>query len=432
MPRILSPLPSLQLDPRNTDALLNAMQTRIYLESGGSLNDFSASSPLAALTEGQVFAGSELLYYLNSLPEAFAIQWMRLLGVQRVIGATAHVEVFFSKIPSYNRVVVIPRGTELFTSRGLKFILTEDVTIDRFETASSGVAVSEKWGTIYNISPRSITTINSAVMGLDLVYNIAAGKGGEDTETVAEMKSRAFAVLRRRSLVTIEDYQNEIYNILPQLDMVEYVPSSLLNNNEEASPSELLFIVGYDSTAIVETQIKTSILDALRQKSPVGVGVSLAEPLYIPLFVSVTVEYNSRNSNSLSVANSIRDALTAELTPSRYGLGNVLTAESGLNEVFFAPSVSSVPRYELRVLELQGADPHYHVEDCDPLFKSSTDFETGLCVRTPMATLSNEEETSYQLDLLETPKIYQLEVVTIDLSGNALIYSYDELYEISF
>ena len=432
MPRILSPLPSLQLDPRNTDALLNAMQTRIFLESGGALNDFSASSPLAALTEGQVFASSELLYYLNSLPEAFAIQWMRLLGVQRVIGATAHVEVFFSKVPSYNRVVVISRGTELFTSRGLKFILTEDVTIDRFETIGSGIAVSEKWGTIYNIPPRSITTINNAITGLDLVYNLAAGKGGEDTETVAEMKSRAFAVLRRRSLITVEDYTNEIYNILPQLDMVEYLPSSVLNNDEEASPNQMLFVLGYDSASIVETQIKTSILDLLRQKSPIGVGISLTEPYYVPLAVSVTVEYNSRNSNSLSVANGIRDALVSELTPSRYGLGALLTSETGLNEIFFTAGVSSVPRYELRVLELQGEDPHLHVGECDPLFKSAIDIETGECVRTPRAILSSDEEAVYQLNLLETPKIYQLEVVTIDLSGNALIYSYDELYAITF
>jgi hypothetical protein len=69
MPDIYGPILPLQLDPRNTSALVRDTQTKIFLESDGSLNDFSPASPLSAIVEGQAYAQNELLYYLNSLPD---------------------------------------------------------------------------------------------------------------------------------------------------------------------------------------------------------------------------------------------------------------------------------------------------------------------------------------------------------------------------
>lgn len=431
MPRLLTPLPSLQLDPRNTSALLNSIQSRIYLESGGALNDFSAASPLAAITEGQAFANSELLYYLNSLPEAFAIQWMKLLGIQRVIGSTAHVEVFFTKVPTYQRPVVIPQGTELFTARGLKFILIDQVSIDPTSTVSSGMAVSERWGTIYNIPPRSITTINRAVIGLDSVYNISEGRGGEDTETVAEMKSRAFSILRRRALVTEEDFTNEIFNIIPELDIVEL--SNLNENAEVVNPlTQLLFVLGLNSAEPVEERVKRSILSELRQKSPVGITLALTEPTYTPIKVSLTVEYSSRATSSDAVAYRIRDILVEEYKPTTYGLGGTLSIDGGINQVLFSTGVTNVSRFELSLLIPQGENADLYSGACDPVFDSYTELETNICIRKSKEVLSDSEEnaTVYAADPLETFKIYELEVVTVDSGGNALVYNFDELYEI--
>ena len=46
MANIYGPILPLQLDPRNTSALVRDMQTKVFLESGGQLNDFSPASPL--------------------------------------------------------------------------------------------------------------------------------------------------------------------------------------------------------------------------------------------------------------------------------------------------------------------------------------------------------------------------------------------------
>ena len=97
MPDIYGPILPLQLDPRNTSALVRDTQTKIFLESDGSLNDFSPASPLSAIVEGQAYAQNELLYYLNSLPEAYTLQWLRQLGIQRSIGAKSVAEVSFIK-----------------------------------------------------------------------------------------------------------------------------------------------------------------------------------------------------------------------------------------------------------------------------------------------------------------------------------------------
>ena len=96
---IFGPLLPLQLDSRNVNDIVRAIQSRIHIESGGQLTDFTPASPLAAISEGQGFAQAELLYYLNSLPEAVTVQWLRNLGIQRRIGSRALVEVTFYRIP---------------------------------------------------------------------------------------------------------------------------------------------------------------------------------------------------------------------------------------------------------------------------------------------------------------------------------------------
>jgi hypothetical protein len=61
MPRY-APLPSVDLDPRNEAAIVQAASQRVYQASGQTLNDFSAGNPLAALLEGQAFAQGEHRY----------------------------------------------------------------------------------------------------------------------------------------------------------------------------------------------------------------------------------------------------------------------------------------------------------------------------------------------------------------------------------
>ena len=73
-------IPSIILDPRNEDEVILSAYDRVRSASNGIINDFSLSSPIAALIEGQAFVQMELLWYLNQLPTALALEVFRLLG----------------------------------------------------------------------------------------------------------------------------------------------------------------------------------------------------------------------------------------------------------------------------------------------------------------------------------------------------------------
>ena len=70
-------IPKLVLDPANEGDLIAMTYDRIKSASGGVINDFRSGTTIAALVEGQTFALAELLYYVNLLPEAIAIEVFR-------------------------------------------------------------------------------------------------------------------------------------------------------------------------------------------------------------------------------------------------------------------------------------------------------------------------------------------------------------------
>ena len=157
MSSILFPILPLQIDPRNTVSLTKEIQSIIYEASNRQLNDFSPASPLSAITEGQAFAQGELLYYMNNLPEAWTLQWLRLLGIQRILGSTSKVEVTFFRTLGYPGSIVIPSGTRVSTSTGLIFSTVSDIMINDGESLGSGLAYSTGMGSRYNISPGDIS-----------------------------------------------------------------------------------------------------------------------------------------------------------------------------------------------------------------------------------------------------------------------------------
>ncbi|MEH1803214.1 MAG: hypothetical protein V7L13_29440 [Nostoc sp.] len=58
-------LNSIILDPRNETDIVEQAKLKVYNASGGQLNDFTENSPIAALIQGQAFAGAELLLHIQ-------------------------------------------------------------------------------------------------------------------------------------------------------------------------------------------------------------------------------------------------------------------------------------------------------------------------------------------------------------------------------
>lgn len=324
MSNVYGPILPLQLDPRNLIDLVRAIQTRINIESNGSITDFTPASPLSAISEGQAFAQAELLFYLNNLPEAFSIQWFRQLGVQRIVGSRALATVTFYPAVGYTGAVIIPQNTKMYTSSGLTFVLTEQVILDPGAGSATGIVKSERWGSIYNVSENEINAIENRILGLRLATNLTPATGGRDTETIDEMKTRVFELMSRRNLTTSNDFENELRLIAPEAQIVKALTYeerfSLLSQDIGG-----IFIVAGDADGrpLPEATQKT-VIRALKDKVVMGTSVSIIPPNITPIDLVIDIFYNPDTlTTSLdSAAESIYSSLSSYFNPEYLGLGS--------------------------------------------------------------------------------------------------------------
>lgn len=374
MANISGPILPLQLDPRNTSALVRDMQTKIFLESDGQLNDFSPSSPLSAIVEGQAFAQGELLYYLNALPEAYTIQWLRQLGIQRSIGARAVVEVTFIKQRGFNRSVVIPSGTIVSTSNNLNFILQKEVRIGDSQTSVKGIVQSEKWGSVYNVPAESIEKINVNILGLERATNLVSAQGGKNLESIDSLKAKAFSLLRRRGLISAEDYENEITTIAPEASIVKVLSYEDRFNLTGESPTGNIVVCAADENGQeLGELIRTNILKSLKNKIPLGNSISFISPEITPVEVTASIEYDDEEFNGgLDLyASQINTILLNAINPQSIELGDQPDYQEIFNLIYDLPFVSKVKTLALKLLinQPQGIDENNY---CSELFVSET------------------------------------------------------------
>ena len=209
MPRY-SPLPSVDLDPRNEAALVQAATQRVYEASGQTLNDFSASNPLAALLEGQAFAQGEFLFWANLLPQSILIEWLGpFLGAMRRLG-TPSVARLVLTVPASNSVTNIPIGATFTSNANLTgaeeftFVTDSAISIPAGETTANVTVASQFVGSIYNAPANSITGVGAInVPGLTAT-NPQPAQGGSDVETYQEVQERFFTLIRRRNPVVLK------------------------------------------------------------------------------------------------------------------------------------------------------------------------------------------------------------------------------------
>ena len=394
MSNIYGPILPLQLDPRNTSALVRDMQTKIFLESDGQLNDFSSASPLSALVEGQAFAQGELLYYLNSLPEAYTLQWLRQLGIQRSIGARAVVEVTFLKQRGFNRSVVIPANTIISTSNNLNFVLQNEVRIGDANSSATGVAQSERWGSVYNVPSEAIEKISRNILGLEGVTNLRPAQGGKDLESIDSLKAKAFTLLRRRGLISAEDYENEVSILAPEASIVKVLSyEDRFNLSEEALTGNVVVCVGDENGEELDSLVRTNIIKSLKPRMPLGNSISLISPKITPVETTVSIEYNDEEfSGGLDLYSSqINNIITSSINPQSIALGEKINYQEIFNLIYALPFVSRVKTLSFKLLQNQpdGIEGDF----CSDLFISET--VDGLCVETPEATIDTVD-TSYE------------------------------------
>jgi len=425
---IFGPLLPLQLDSRNVNELVRAIQSRIHIESGGQLTDFTPASPLAAISEGQGFAQAELLYYLNSLPEAVTIQWLRSLGVQRRIGSRALVDVTFFRVPGYTRPVTIPSGTKVYANSGQVFVLLDQVRMT--ESSATVTAQSERWGTVYNVPAGSIGRVERNFLGLDLVTNNAPAAGGTDLETVDGMKLRAFELFGRRNLTSRTDFEGEVSAIAPEATLVRVMPYEERFGIESRG---VYVVAGGDDGSQLSVPTQSLLLTSLRDRVPLDVKVYLSAPTVLPVEVVASIQWDPRVTTTFTdtLANQIKTLLADLIYPSAIGLGNNLPGSSVLRELLALDFVVDIPVLDIKQMAL------------DPDITGATD---GYCGR----FLGTEDEVNdtctyeYEqvidrvsatpLSVPDSTSGFRLYRVIVSLTSvvdfSTLTYTYEDLYRV--
>lgn len=344
-------IPKLILDKQNDFELLQQAYTRVYNASNGVLNASQPGSALMSLLEGQVYLTAELLWYLNLLPEALALEVFRLTGVERSLGTKAVGSITVFLTMALSTPFILSEGTVID-----RYILTDtlyipsgatqgDVTIEALNIGSSGNKKA------YDLSVGSLTTYMSGA------YNLEPIQGGSDLEELEIYIARVQMSLRQRdTLVSLEDYQQAAQDYLGVNGVATTFPLKTANKTSEALGHAHTFLAYTDRSIPTTTQLYT-IQQATQERVFIGASSWVSAAEYYPITIDLVISAESVNE---TIADNVYDALQAYLQPGTYTIGSTLE----VNEVeYITRTVTGVKRVTTCFLNGDGLNlgmPNYY------------------------------------------------------------------------
>lgn len=429
MTNIFGPILPLQLDSRNTQALVRAIQTRMYLESDGALNDFTPASPLSAISEGQAFAQSELLYYLNNLPEAFSLQWLRQLGIQRKLGSRAIVDVTFYKVLGFQRTLIIPKGTKLYANSGQTYLTLEEVRISESEFSKTITCQSERWGSVYNVSENEINKIEKNFAGLEFLRNETPATGGSDIETVDEMKQRAFEVLTRRNLTTSTDFENEVNTLVPQASVVKVLTYEERNQLSSLLSGNIVICLGDENGKELDPSTIKFLIDSIKPRVTIGTNVSILPPDIIPIELVLEVYYDPLTTTLGTdvLSNNILQVLTQYINPISLGFNQPLSYQDAVRKLYQFDFIKSVNRLDLKQMI---KNPSVIEGPCIGFEGDESEDETK-CLYRYFEIIDSPDQQFQSTSPITSYKLYRAEIAFTSVNDfSSLTFTYDNLYTV--
>lgn len=322
------PLPLPILDPRNEATLTEQALIRVFNASGGLLNDFSSSSVARALVEGQAFAAAEMLFYLNRLPLAIVLQYLRITGVERSLGTKAQVTLTFTLRATLAAPFTIPQGFQVLGGRYSYFT---DAILVIPEGAISGqvTATAAEVGTRYNLPAYEIDSFTQPLAFLAAVTNEEAASGGTDEEPLEETIARGLAAIRRRNLVTASDYEEEAIELLGEGSVATAI--GLLGGDKISYQlgAVHVFVLNASGEAPNSAQLANLQRD-MSERIQIGTELYVSEIDLVPIDVEVVAQLMDGEDPN-SVAEELWASLREYLAPTAFQPGDSLI----LNEVEF-------------------------------------------------------------------------------------------------
>jgi Baseplate J-like protein len=311
------------LDPRNETDLVTQAQAVVFNRSAGTLNDFSQHSPLTVLLEGQAFAGSEFLYYINQLPTALVVKFLEATGTVRSLGQKATVTLTFTLSALRPIPFTVPVGFEVTTQSGSFAFFTESTLIIPAGSISGTVtAVAENIGTDYNVGSYTLNNFVQPLSFLAGVTNTEPAQGGALEESLASAVARGLTALRMRNLVSASDYEFAAEEVLGSGSKAKAI--GLLNGNKvsESKGSVHVFALGPDGAPANASQI-LDIQTALSPRIQLGTKLWVSPMDTLPIRGVLNAKLLPE-ANPETVADGLWAAFQSYLSPDRINAGDTV------------------------------------------------------------------------------------------------------------
>lgn len=260
------------LDPRNEEELLNQVSRYIFEKSNGTLSNLNISNPLIFLLEAQVFAGSELLWYVNQLPAKLLLYFLsQFQDIQETATKATGTLLLNLTSPLASDYTI----TNLEVSSGEEvFRLVSPVTFTAGNTQSTGLIESVEPGSRFNKPPFSINTIITPRPFLTSVTNLNPTENGADELTAEEAITKYSNQFLDSQLVSLEDYRVEVVRLVGSNYPVKVVYQEGINillGNE--APIDLI----------------RSVQSELERKSIITASIAVQRLVSVPLAVNLIV-----------------------------------------------------------------------------------------------------------------------------------------------
>lgn len=342
------PLSSIILDPRNEEELVERAQVRVFNESKGLLNDFTDNSPLAALIQGQAFAGAELLYYLNQLPLALVIDFLKITGVERVLGTKAVVTLQFTLTTPLSITFTVPQGFEVIDQTGNYSFFTDSIlNIPPGLVSGSVTATAEKIGSAYNLPAYSINGLTQPLTYINSVTNPQPSAGGTEAETEVETIKRGLDNLRLRNLVSAKDYEQSAESILGVGSRAKAIGLLGPNKEDEELGAVHLFLLNESGDPASSTQT-AQVRSILSERIQLGSALYVSPMELLPIDAFLIAKLTAGRDPE-EVVDELYMALDDYLNPSKYAIGEDVI----LNELEYVLRLTGGIKY-VELLEING------------------------------------------------------------------------------
>jgi hypothetical protein len=302
------------LDPRNETELVNQALQRVFVASNGQLNDFSIHSPVRAIIEGQAFATAELLYYANLLPEALAIEFLRIAGILRNLGNRASVELLFTLSATLSNPFTVPAGYIIADNTGrYEFAVDSQTAIPAGQQTALIRATATAPGSSHNLAANTITRVLQPLAFLARVENPQPSTGGTEPETLTQTKTRGFESLRRRSLVSQEDYEAECRSRLGAGSLALAVGNLAPDKINYALGFVHCFVLNPSNQPLSTAQL-SNLQGQLQQRTHISIRCIVSNMVVEDITIRAIAKIDSL-SNPETVANRIFENLKGYLAP---------------------------------------------------------------------------------------------------------------------